>query len=303
MPRIKAGRVAINYVEHGAGERVVLAIHGNLGCADWLDLVLPLLPASLHVIVAEWRGCGDSDRPDPAHDYLNYSMATHALDMIGLLDALGIAQCDLFGHAAGGIICSHLLTMQAQRFGKVLMLDPVTPFGLQLALGQLGTLLEMKADRNAAFAGLATAAPTLFRPETLLGGVRPRFAETTSHAQRRLFARLVDMTRTMSDGIWFGTAHDLAREWDAGTLATKMPAMTHEHLVLYGSLDYWIPREHVERMARQLPNCRLETFPYVGHSMCIEVPLLLARVFTDYFGAGHDAAHAFGAGTAHGLLQ
>jgi pimeloyl-ACP methyl ester carboxylesterase len=303
MPRVKAGVVAINYVEHGAGEQVVLAIHGNLGCADWLDLVLPLLPDSLHVFAAEWRGCGDSDKPDPAPDYVNYSMATHAQDMLGLLDALGIARCDLFGHSTGGIICSHMLAMQPERFGKVLLLDPVTPFGLQLAPGQLGTLVEMKADHDAAFAGLATAAPTLFRPETLLVGERPRFRDTTSHAQRRLFARLVDMTRVLSDGIWFGTVHDLACEWDAGTLAAKMPAMTHEHLLLYGKLDYWIPREHLDRMAKRLANCRLEVFPYVGHSMCIEVPLLLARVFTDYFRAARDATQAAGAGATHGLLQ
>jgi pimeloyl-ACP methyl ester carboxylesterase len=303
MPRIKAGSVAINCVEHGAGDRVVLAIHGNLGCADWFDLVLPLLPDGLRVIVAEWRGCGDSDKPDPTHDYANYSMATHAQDMLGLLDALGIAHCDLFGHSTGGIICSHMLVRQPERFGRVLMLDPVTPYGLQLAPGQLGMLMQMKADREAAFAGLASAAPTLFRPETLLQGERPRFADTTSHAQRRLFTRLVEMTRVLSDGIWFGTPHDLAREWDAGTLAAKMPAMTHEHLVLYGKLDYWIPQEHVERMAKRLPNCRLETFPYVGHSMCVEVPLLLARAFTDFLGAPREAGLARAGSGARGLLQ
>ena len=65
-----------------------------------------------------------------------------------------------------------------------------------------------------------------------------------------------------------------------------MPAMTHEHLVLYGKLDYWIPREHIDEMARTLPNSGLEVFPYVGHSMNLEVPLLFARVFSDYFRNG-----------------
>lgn len=36
-------------------------------------------------------------------------------------------------------------------------------------------------------------------------------------------------------------------------------------------------------MVRKLPNARLETFPYVGHSMNIEQPLLLARIFSDCF--------------------
>lgn len=292
MRRAKAGNIHISYAEHGHGDDVVLAIHGNLGCADWLDLVLPLLPPTMRVIAAECRGCGDSEKPEPARDYSNYSMATHAADMVALLDALGIPRCHLYGHSTGGIICSHMLAAHPGRFGKVLMLDPVTPFGLRLAPGQIGVLTQMKADRNAAFAALATAMPTLFRPESLIAGERPQFAETSSTAQRRLFRRIVDMTRVLSDGIWSGTPHDLAREWDSQALAARMPAMTHEHLVLYGKLDYWIPREDVNRMVSRLPNCRLEVFPYVGHSMSVEIPLLLARIFIDFFKAGNDTISA-----------
>ena len=44
MPRVKAGDLHLHCVEHGEGSNVVLAVHGNLGCADWLALVLPQLP-------------------------------------------------------------------------------------------------------------------------------------------------------------------------------------------------------------------------------------------------------------------
>lgn len=280
--KVRVGGIDIACVEQGEGDDVVLAIHGNLGCAEWLALVLPLLPPSLRVVATDWRGCGDSDKPEPAPDYSNYAMTTHAADMLGVLDALGIERCDLYGHSTGGIICSHMVAAQPARFRKVLMLDPVTPLGLALAPGQLDALARMKADPDAAFAGLATAAPTLFRAETLAEG-RPQFDGTTSAAQREAFATVVDRLRGISDGVWFGTPHNLAREWESRSLAASMPAMTHEHLVLYGKLDYWIPREHVDEMARRLPNCRLEVFPYIGHSMNLEVPALFARIFTDFF--------------------
>jgi len=283
MPRVKVGDLSINYVEHGTGDNVVLAVHGNLGCADWLNLVMPLLPDSIRVIAAEWRGCGESDKPEPAADYSNYSMDTHASDHLGLIDALGIRRCGLYGHSTGGIIVSHMLAMAPGRFGKVLMLDPVSPMGLQLAPGQIGVLTQMKNDRDMAFAGLASAAPTLFRPETMVAGQMPQYADATAPAQRELFERLIEKTRILSDGIWFGTPHNLALEWESQALAARIPQMTHEHLVLYGKLDYWIPREDIDAMARRLPNCRLEVFPYVGHSMNLEVPLLFARIFTDYF--------------------
>ncbi|MBL8445401.1 MAG: alpha/beta hydrolase [Zoogloeaceae bacterium] len=282
MPRIQVGELSLNYIEHGSGDNVVLAIHGNLGCASWLDLAMPLLPANIRVIAAEWRGCGDSDKPDPTPDYSNYTMEIHARDHIALLDALDIKKCHLYGHSTGGIIASHMLTMAPRRFNKVLMLDPVSPLGLQLGSGQVGVLTAMKTDRDVCFAGLASAAPTLFRPETLVAGQMPQFAEATSVAQRELFARIIDRTRVLSDGIWFGTPHNLGLEWESGALAAQMPAMTHEHLILYGKMDYWIPREHMDTMVQKLPNARLEVFPYVGHSMNLEQPLLFARVFGDF---------------------
>jgi len=122
MPRIKAGDIELNYIEHGSGDNVVLAVHGNLGCAHWLDLAMPLLPGNLRVIAAEWRGCGDSDKPEPAADYSNYTMQVHARDHLALLDALGIAKCHVYGHSTGGIIISHMLALAPERFGKVLML-------------------------------------------------------------------------------------------------------------------------------------------------------------------------------------
>ena len=283
MPRVRAGDLSINYVEHGSGDNVVLAVHGNLGCADWLALVLPQLPPNVRVIAAEWRGCGESDKPQPAIDFSNYSMATHAQDMLNLLDALGIRKCHLYGHSTGGIICSHMLVKQPGRFGRVLMLDPVTPLGLELAPGQIDVLTQMKNDPATCFAGMASAAPTLFRTDSLAPGQQPQFALTATESQRRLFERIIERTTVLSDGIWFGTPQNLAKEWTSKALAAQIPAMTHEHLVLCGKLDYWVPREHFDEMARRLPKCVLEVFPYVGHSMNLEVPELFARIFTDYF--------------------
>jgi pimeloyl-ACP methyl ester carboxylesterase len=221
MPRVRAGELAINYVEHGSGDNVVLAVHGNLGCADWLALVLPQLPPDVRVIAAEWRGCGESDKPLPAVDFSNYSMATHAQDMLNLLDALGIQRCHLYGHSTGGIICSYMLVKQPERFGKVLMLDPVTPLGLELAAGQIDVLTQMKNDPATCFAGMASAAPTLFRAETLAPGQQPQFALTASAAQRQLFERIIERTTVLSDGIWFGTPQNLAKEWTSGALAAQ----------------------------------------------------------------------------------
>ena len=89
------------------------------------------------------------------------------------------------------------------------------------------------------------------------------------------------IARNRTDSIWFGTPQNLAKEWASRALAAQMPAMSHEHMILCGKLDYWVPRDHFDEMAKQLPRCSLEVFPYVGHSMNLEAPAVFAQKFAN----------------------
>ncbi|MGH8674622.1 MAG: alpha/beta fold hydrolase, partial [Burkholderiales bacterium] len=114
-------------------------------------------------------------------------------------------------------------------------------------------------------------------------GQAPQFAAAASEAQRGLFERLIERTRALSDGIWLGTPHNLTEEWRKAALRARQEHIAHHILVLWGENDYWIPREHVEEMARCIPNCRLEVVPGVGHSMNVEQPEAFARRFAEFF--------------------
>lgn len=283
MPFVQAGDIKLHYVEHGAGDRVVVFLHGNLGCTEWMDLVFPRLPADLHVFAFDWRGCGDSDKPVPTEGYANYAMPVHARDLLNALDALGIDKCDLANHSTGGIICSHAQLMAPERFGRVLSLDPVAPVSIPFDDQGLGLFAAMKADPNVAFAVLATAAPTLFTPESLAPGQMPSFRDSARPEQRRLYQHLVDRTRDLSDGIWQGTPVQLTREHESGELRRRQAELHHPQLILWGEQDFWIPRAHMEEMARELPRCQLKTLPHVGHAMNLEDPEGYARIFTEFF--------------------
>ncbi len=110
----------------------------------------------------------------------------------------------------------------------------------------------------------------------------PQFADVTSAAQRELFKKIIERTRVLSDGIWFGTPHNLGLEWDSAALAARMPEMTHEHLILFGKMDYWIPRDHMDVMVDKLP-CPSRSVPLRRALDEPEQPLLFARVFGDQF--------------------
>lgn len=277
------GGLRLAWREWGEGPIPVLFIHGNLASKDWIELAARWFPEDLRVIGVDWRGCGDSDKPPAEPGYANYTMAQHAADMRAALDGLGIARCHLATHSTGGMIAAHMQLADPDRYGRCLALDPVTPLGLKFDETSIAIFRAMQASREVTRAGMATAAASLFVADSLLPGATPRFREGVGELQA-FFERIIDQTYRVAEGIWFGTPHNLNIEYESGEVARRMPELTHEHLVLWGELDGWIPAADVRRMAAEMPNCRLVTAPGIGHSMNLENPALYAGYFGGFFG-------------------
>ena len=283
MPRVQAGEIELGWREWGRGEVTVVFIHGNLASKDWIELAAPLFPTGLRVIAIDWRGCGDSDRPKPAADYSNYSMQQHAEDMLAALDMLDIGHCHLATHSTGGIIAARMLLMQPQRFGRVFALDPVTPLGMAFNADQIGLFRAMMASKDLTRTIMATAASSLFVPESMAPNAVPRFREGLKDIQA-LFDRIIEQTFGVSEGIWIGTPVNLTKERESRELERRMPELKHPHLVLWGEWDGWILPADLHVMADAMPDCRLVIVPRVGHSMNLEVPALYAGYFGAWFG-------------------
>ena len=283
MPFIQAGNVKLNYVEHGTGNNIVVFIHGYLGCVQWMDLIWPRLPKDIHVFAIDWRGCGESEKPTPSKDFANYSLRQHAEDMIAAIKALGISKCGLANHSTGGIIGTYMLLAEPGMFKKVFSLDPISPRGLKVQGNDHAFFQAMKDSRSYAFKALGVAAPALFIKESLYPGAKIQFKEQTTQEQKDVFNLVVDKTRILSDGIWFGTPFHLAQEREKGTLANKTHTIKQPHLVLWGEDDIIIPRKDIEEMPQLLPNCQLRIIKDMGHVLTIENPDLYTQIFTDFF--------------------
>jgi non-heme chloroperoxidase len=285
MPRLRAGGISHGWREWGEGDTTVVFIHGNLASKDWIELAAPLFPAGLRVIGIDWRGCGDSDRPPAAADYANYSMQQHAIDMLAALDELEIPFCNLATHSTGGIIAARMLLQQPQRFGRVLALDSVTPLGMSFNAEQIAFFRTMMASRDVTRAAMATAASSLFIPESLAPNTAPQFREGLGELQP-FFERILEQTFDVAEGVWIGTPVNLNRERESGELARRMAEIRHEHLVLWGEKDGWIALADLRAMEMAMPHCRLVIVPGVGHSMNLEIPPLYAGYFGAWFGGG-----------------
>src|SRR6201991_3453334 len=228
MPLVSAGEVSLGWREWGGGDVTVVFIHGNLASKDWIELATPLFPSSLRVIGIDWRGCGESDRPQATPDYSNYSMRQHALDMLAALDALNIGFCHLATHSTGGIIAARMLLFQPQRFGRVFALDPVTPLGMTFNADQIGLFRAMMASRELTRSVMATAASSLFVPESLAPNPAPLFREGLGNVQA-FYERILENTFGVAEGIWIGTPVNRNLERESGELERRMAEIRHPH--------------------------------------------------------------------------
>jgi pimeloyl-ACP methyl ester carboxylesterase len=165
----------------------------------------------------------------------------------------------------------------------VFALDPVTPLGMSFNADQIGLFRAMMASRELTRAMMATAAVSLFVPESLAPNVIPRFREGLGEIQA-LFERILEQTFGVSEGIWLGTPVNLNRERESRELELRMADILNPHLVLWGERDGWIAPADLRTMAAAMPDCRLVIVPGIGHSMNLEVPSLYAGYFGAWFG-------------------
>lgn len=105
--------IPIRYVEQGSGTAVVL-LHGDGSTLKyWIDSgVLPDLARDYRVITFDARGSGMSGKP---RDVSAYGREM-GLDVIRLLDHLGIRRAHIIGYSMGAHITAQLLTTHPERF-------------------------------------------------------------------------------------------------------------------------------------------------------------------------------------------
>ncbi|NKX45534.1 alpha/beta fold hydrolase [Roseicyclus persicicus] len=98
--RVAANGITLSVHRGGAGPALIL-LHGYPQTHMTWHRVAPALARHFDVIVPDLRGYGDSDAPPDDPDHRTYSKREMARDIVGLMDALGIARAHLLGHDRG----------------------------------------------------------------------------------------------------------------------------------------------------------------------------------------------------------
>ncbi|MGK5531691.1 alpha/beta fold hydrolase [Streptomyces sp. URMC 129] len=169
----------VHYAAAGTGEPLVL-VHGwPQHWYAWRDLIGPLAARGHRVICPDVRGLGWSEGSPTG-----YGLARLGADIVGLLDALGIARARLVGHDLGGAAGYRACLNHPERFERFVALATAppwlplrTPPGLLLRLWHFHAL-ALGGRRLAGHPGFVAGRLTAWRHD---GAFTP--GETTTYVR------------------------------------------------------------------------------------------------------------------------
>ena len=220
----------------------VIFLHGGLANSDYWGSQVSALRRDRRVLTIDSRGHGRSTR-----DSRPYGYDLMADDVVGLMDALHIAQADFVGWSDGAILSLDLAMRHPTRVRRV----------------------------------FSFAANT--RPEGLIpgGDKAPTFARFEARAGNEY--RRLSSTPNEYDAFVKQISHmwDSEPNWSSAQIA----AISARVLVADGDHDEVIRRDHIEYMARTIPGAGLLIFPNTSHFAFLQDPTLFNAAVRDFLDA------------------
>jgi pimeloyl-ACP methyl ester carboxylesterase len=250
----------------------LVLLHGQPGSpADWHQ-VAERLPAPLHAVAADRPGYGSSHLPVGG-------FAANARAVIDDLDQRGINRAVLVGHSFGGGVALSAASLAPQRVEAVVLLASVGPGCANVwdrvlaapATGPLCALLAWKLTPWIARGRLAVAR------RCSGGSLRPE-----EHVNWQVWGHK-DNSRGTLWRTFLAEQRALLRGLDE--LEHALPTLEVPVLVLADLRDNLVPVETARRLARSLPDARLELINGAGHHLPRRAPGAVADAIAAFLAA------------------
>ncbi|WP_433204233.1 alpha/beta fold hydrolase [Nocardia sp. CA-107356] len=239
MPYAKATDGArIAYQSAGAGSPLLL-LGGQANNHHWWDAIRADFETAHRTVSLDYRGTGDSDKPD-----IPYSTLGFAEDAIAVLDDLGIESAAVYGTSMGGRVAQWLAARFPDRV-HALVLGCTSP-GSRHAVERGPQVRE----------SLAQPDPTAARQALLELMYTPAYLAGTSGP----FNTLGDPTMpayAKRRHLYASNKHDA---WDV------LPDIAVPTLVVHGTDDRFNPAANAPLLAERIPDARLELIPGARHA-------------------------------------
>jgi pimeloyl-ACP methyl ester carboxylesterase len=259
MPTIDLEGAAVNFIDEGAGEPVIL-IHGfPLSSELWIPQ-RGVLADDYRVITPDLRGFGQSEPPRG-----NISIAQYADDIIAIMDSLGIGQATIGGLSMGGYIAMAMLRRNPNRVRAVMLMATKAPGDTEAGKQARNEMIALARSDGAA----AVAEKML--PKMLTARTRAENPE------------LVAFARTMMAGASVeGITGALGALRDRPDSTATLQNLQLPVLILVGAEDELTPPSEAEAMHAAIRESRLEVIPEAAHLVNLEQPEAVNRAMLEF---------------------
>ncbi|MCH8179374.1 MAG: alpha/beta hydrolase [Proteobacteria bacterium] len=247
----------------------IVLLHGMSSSLHSFEEWQAALQGQHRVISMDLPGFGLTG-PSPQGDY---RIDAYTRFVLRLLDSLGVKQVVLVGNALGGEIAWQTAVLAPERVRKLVLIDSdgYSPSVLSMPLGfQVASMrgLRWVSERILPRAMVATSVRSVFGDARKVTQDKvDRYFELALRVgnRRALFQRM--------DQAQFGAAAPLIHRVQQPTL------------VLWGERDEMISPDQGNLFCRDIPHCKLVTFPELGHLPQEEAPETTLQVLRGFLAA------------------
>ena len=251
--------VKIHYeILEGLSEIDLFFIHGNLASRHWWYPSLEIMrkkqsglngSRSGRIVLAEFRGCGESS---PPRSFDDVKMELFAEDFILLSRFLDLKNSLIVGHSTGGFIAALMMAQEPALYSGALLLDPVGMKGVNFDSSMKQAFEQMKSDKDL----LAL----------VLGGTIYNLSPKDPFFRNVL---VEDGFKSVKN-----VGHWVIQALDGVNIESRVQKIQKPVLVLHGEFDTLLPQKESEEFARNLPQGQFEVIPGQGHCCNYENPEL-----------------------------
>ena len=248
---ISINNLSVSYNDHGPDDApVIIFIHGfPLNKSMW-DIQVEALKENYRVIAYDIRGHGKSD---PGID--EFFIELFVLDLLRLMEKLGIEKSILCGLSLGGYIALNAVLKYPDRFDGLILNDTQC----------IADTPEIKENRCIAITNIKEKGVEQYADES----VKKLFASESFTKKKNVITEVKDMIISTTKQSLCDTLHALAERKET---CSRLQEINIPVLIMVGKEDKITPIAAAQLMHEKILNSKLEIIQHAGHLSNLENP-------------------------------